>query len=297
MKILKPSVWLILLIGLGGCASEPPPEGMVLVPSGYFNMGTDLEDTDSHALSLGLDKPWYADETPERHIKLNDFYIDRFEVTNRLYYIFCQATGRKPPRHWGGMKYPEGQDSLPVTGVSFFDAAAYAQWSGKRLPYEKEWEKAARGEHGLVYPWGNRFDVAKANVSASSRVKAGRGLMPVGSFPEGASPYEAQDMIGNVWEWVWSYYLPYPESEYKSELYEKKFVVVRGLSYLSVGHFPKKEYRKVVALKARASYREKLSPLSRKIDVGFRCAKTKRSLWDRLFSSGGKKEEKVTGVL
>ena len=121
--------------------------------------------------------------------------------------------------------------------------------------------------------------------------------MPVGSFPEGASPYEAQDMIGNVWEWVWSYYLPYPESEYKSELYEKKFVVVRGLSYLSVGHFPKKEYRKVVALKARASYREKLSPLSRKIDVGFRCAKTKRSLWDLLSASGGKKEEKVTGVL
>lgn len=283
-----------------GCVSEAP-EGMIFIPSGYFNMGTDLEDADGHALSMGLDKPWYADETPERRIKLNDFYIDRFEVTNRLYYIFCQATDCKPPRRWGGMKYPEGQDDLPVTGVSFFDATAFAQWSGKRLPTEMEWEKAARGENGLVYPWGDRFDINKANISPSNRVKAGRGIMPVGSFADGASPYGVQDMIGNAWEWVWDYYLPYPESKYYSDLYKKKHVVVRGLSYLSVGHFPKKEYRKVVARKARASYREKLNPLSRKSDVGFRCAKSKPSMWDQLFSSGEKEKvgEKgeITGEL
>jgi formylglycine-generating enzyme required for sulfatase activity len=295
IRFLKTSAVICSIFGMVGCSSEPP-EGMVLVSSGYFNMGTDLTDDKGHALSMGLDKPWYSDESPERRIKLNDFYIDKFEVTNKKYYIFCQATDRKPPRHWGGMKYPDGQDDLPVTGVSFFDASDYAQWAGKRLPTEKEWEKAARGENGLLYPWGDVFDVEKANVSPSVRAKTGRGMKPVGSFAAGASPYGAQDMIGNAWEWVWDYYLPYPDSNFKTELFKKKYIVVRGLSYLGVGHFPKKEYMKVVALKSRASFREKLSPLSRKIDVGFRCAKSKPTKWQQLFPPEEKKDEKITGV-
>ncbi|MGV7221452.1 MAG: formylglycine-generating enzyme family protein [Nitrospinales bacterium] len=296
MKFLKTSAFFIFCAVFSGCSTEPP-EGMVLVSSGYFNMGTDLVDTNGHALSMGLDKPWFADESPERRINLKAFYIDKFEVTNKNYYIFCQATDCKSPRHWGGMKYPDGQDDLPVTGVSFFDAADYAHWSGKRLPTEMEWEKAARGENGLVYPWGDVFDVDKANVSPSIRAKTGRGIKPVGSFSSGASPYGAHDMVGNVWEWVWDYYLPYPDSTYKTELFKKKYVVVRGLSYLGVGHFPKKEYMKVVALKSRASFREKLNPLARKIDVGFRCAKSKPSLWEQMFPPEVKKDEKVTGVL
>ena len=116
-----------------GCNIEPPPEGMVLVSSGYFQMGTNRVDEDNQALSVGLKKPWFADETPERRIKLGSFYIDKFEVTNRQYYIYSQATDRPPPTQWQAMKYPEGQDDFPVTGVSFFDAAAYAQWARENV--------------------------------------------------------------------------------------------------------------------------------------------------------------------
>ncbi|MFQ5450863.1 MAG: formylglycine-generating enzyme family protein [Nitrospinaceae bacterium] len=246
---------------------------MVLIPGGEFTMGTDLTDRGNNALRLGLVKPWFADEFPEHRVYTKDFYIDRYEVTNREYYIFCQGTDHHPPRIWGGPKYPEGMGNYPVTFVNFFDAAAYAEWAGKRLPTEAEWEKAARGPRGFLYPWGNDFDREAANVSLSPKTKHGQGLHPAGSFPKGKSPYGLYDMIGNVWEWVWDYYLPYPGNNNPSADYGKKYVVVRGLSYLGVGHFSSKDYKKVVALKARASYREKLTPFARKKDVGFRCVK------------------------
>ncbi len=90
-------------------------------------------------------------------------------------------------------------------------------------------------------------------------------------------------MIGNAWEWVWEYYRAYSGSEYESEDFGKKYVVVRGLSYQGVGHFPMKEYKKVVALMARASYRQKMNPFVREKDVGFRCVKEKPPLWKKLF--------------
>lgn len=288
MSILKrwTGIVVFLLAGLGasGCG-EPTPPGMVLVPAGYFSMGSDEEDTEGHALSLGLDKPWYADETPQHRLHLDDFFIDRYEVTNKEYYIFTQATDRESPRTWRGPRYPEGEDQLPVHGVSFYDAAAYAEWAGKRLPSEAEWEKAARGETPRRYPWGDQFDINRANVSPSPRQKTGRGLQPVGSFPSGASPYGAEDMIGNVWEWVHDYYEPYPESTWHSKEYEDKKVVVRGMSYLGVGHFSKKDYTRVVAMKSRAAFREKLHPVIRRIDVGFRCANDRKGFFETYFGS------------
>ena len=90
-------------------------------------------------------------------------------------------------------------------------------------------------------------------------------------------------MVGNVWEWVWDYYLPYPKNQYESKDYGKKYVVLRGLSFMGVGHFNGNVYADVVEKKARASYREKMNPLSKKMDVGFRCAKDKLTLFESLF--------------
>ena len=273
----------LMLVGMTLSGCEFPPKGMVLVPGGNFTMGSDKVDTDQHALKVGLSKPWYADESPSLKLYLKDFYIDKYEVTRLQYYIFCQATDYKSPHIWGGEKFPDGTGNHPVSHVSFYDAAAYAEWAGKRLPTEAEWEKTARGPDHYIYPWGNEFDFSSANVSPSAKKKQGRGLKPVGSFPQGVSFYGTYDMVGNVWEWVWDYYLPYPNSTREWQEKEKKQLVVRGMSYLGVGHFPKEEYKKVVALKSRANYREHISPLLKKKDVGFRCAKDKLTLYEKFF--------------
>ena len=132
-------------------------------------MGTNNVDTDQHALRVGLDKPWYADESPSLSIYLKGFYIDKYEVTRLEYYIFCQATDYKPPRTWGGQKFPDGTGNFPVSYVNFYDAAAYAKWAGKRLPSEAEWEKTTRGPDNYIYPWGNEFEFSSANVSPSAK--------------------------------------------------------------------------------------------------------------------------------
>ncbi len=150
----------------------PPPEGMVFVPPGYFIMGSDDPATE-------------PDERPARRVFLPGFYIDRHEVTNRKYKTF------KP-----GHTYPPGADNLPVTKVLKSDAEAYARFVGKRLPTDAEWEKAARGTDGRAYPWGNEFSSQRCNAGTRGP------LLPVGTFPDGASPYGCLDMSGNAWEWI-----------------------------------------------------------------------------------------------
>jgi formylglycine-generating enzyme required for sulfatase activity len=176
---------------------------IVHVPAGEFIMGNEAGN---------------PDERPQRRVYLDAFEMDKYEVTNVQYRRFIQATGREAPQIWPGRyvqftdskisldwqsgTYPAGQATYPVVMVNWKDAAAYCAWAGKRLPTEAEWEKAARGTDGRRYPWGNTWDANKANTR-----EMGIGHpQPVGSYPAGASPYGALDMVGNVWEWVADFY-------------------------------------------------------------------------------------------
>ncbi|MCC7175518.1 MAG: protein kinase [Bryobacterales bacterium] len=124
------------------------------------------------------------------------FYIDRTEVTNRAYADFCLARQRPFPPG-----FPKDKPDYPVVNITIVDAREFARWAGKRLPAKNEWEHAARGDDGRAYPWGNTKDPSFANVADNSSLGSHE-LMPAGAFPQGASPYGALQMAGNVWEFV-----------------------------------------------------------------------------------------------
>ncbi len=275
---------LIVALGLAGlttaCAHAPmspvakQPPGMVLIPAGPFIMGTDQTDDASDAADYGLPYTLYDDATPSHPVSLPAYYIDRYEMTNAEYLQFIDGTeipGIGAPYNWIDNRPPEGMGNHPVAGINWYEAQFACLYFGKRLPTEAEWEKAARGTDGRIYPWGNTFDEAKANVAKGDRGK----LMPVGSFPEGASPYGVEDMIGNAWEWTKSWYRPYPGSPYESEKYGKLTKVIRGTSYADPGHFPDEAARRVVVgAMSRANYRFYYPPTAKSPDSGVRCAKS-----------------------
>jgi formylglycine-generating enzyme required for sulfatase activity/energy-coupling factor transporter ATP-binding protein EcfA2 len=183
---------------------------MVEVPGGEFTMG---------------DSTGAPDEGPAHVDSVGSFWIDKYLVTNAQYARFIKATGYRAPYYWRGDECPEGEEGLPVTHVSWYDAKAYANWVGKRLPTEAEWEKAARDVDSRRYPWGDKFETNHCNWFESS---SGGHLTPVGSFPLGISPFGVHDMAGNVWEWVEDWYQPYPGSLYQSEQFGQKCKVTRG---------------------------------------------------------------------
>lgn len=128
---------------------------------------------------------------------LPGFFIDVHPVSNADYARFVAATGHEPPQHWKDGEVPAELADHPVVFVTWKDAAAYASWAGKQLPTSQQWEKAARGTRGHVYPWGDQPTPAKCNV----RENGVGATTPVGRYQSGVSPYGVYDLCGNVWEW------------------------------------------------------------------------------------------------
>jgi len=200
---------------------------LVLVPAGPFLMGTQPEQVeaqvtttmawyeknrpDSTVKEAGV-RYWIERELPQHEVTLAAFRISKYPVTNEQYAQFVAATSHQPPEHWRSDTPPSELFNHPVVNVSWHDANAYCAWLSQqrgelvRLPTEAEWEKAARGIDGRIYPWGNEFDADRCNMFET---KIGM-TSAVGAFPSGNSPYGVADMAGNVLEWTSSQYRAYP---------------------------------------------------------------------------------------
>ncbi|HEX9996629.1 MAG TPA: SUMF1/EgtB/PvdO family nonheme iron enzyme [Abditibacterium sp.] len=231
----------------------PAPEGMVLVEAGEFWMGTN--DADRSNNNQRDNVPLTANDARPRHrAQTGAFWIDKTEVTCAQYQKFCEATGFPTPPDWVNGTFAAGKADFPVTRVNWYEATAYARWSGKRLPTEAEWEKAARGAEGRLYPWGNDWDPSRS-------VSSGDGPLAVGSRPTGASPYGALDMTGNVMEWTSSWFDGYPNSPTSQPDFGTKFKVARGGAWMGN------------PTGSMAWYRSVNQPRSRIEWIGFRCVK------------------------
>jgi len=223
-------------------ARQPPP-GMVSVRGGVFTMGSNDGDT-------------Y--ERPAHRVTVSPFYIDQYEVTCAEYARFLRETDHpRVPDGWAGRSCAPDSSRLPVTGVTWDDAVAYARWAGKRLPTEEEWEFAARGTDGRRYPWGEHWRAGLANADAEGASR--NSPVAVGQLG-GASPFEVFDMAGNVWEWTASPLAAYPGGQLRLSR-EGDFRVIRGGSWDS-----SKQY-------VTTSYRGYLARTEAKPTTGFRCAK------------------------
>jgi formylglycine-generating enzyme required for sulfatase activity len=210
----------------------------------------------------------FASEMPQRQVFISAFYMDETEVTNNEYRA-CAAAGFCDPPDAGSGTYsrsnyydqPANYGNYPVVYVSWGDARNYCAWAGKRLPTEAEWEKAARGTDGRIYPWGNTFDTNRANTED----RGTEIIMPVGQYPSGATPYGLLDMSGNVWEYVndWfdpDYYASAPDRDPpgpNASPFDEK--VLRSGSYANYQHYARVANRGSVTATSSTQFR------------GFRC--------------------------
>jgi len=228
------------------------PNQMVLIPAGEFTMGSDNR---------------LPDEGPQHVVNLKAFYIDIYEVTNLQYKKFNDATKRRSPTHFRNRTFPQGKADHPVIYVSWEDADAYCRWAGKRLPTDEEWEKAARGTDGRIFPWGDEFNVLNANTPLRwQQIGAFGDTTPVGAFAGGVSPYGVYDMSGNVWEWTASWYKAYPNNKVPSESYGERYKTLKGGSWFDCSFYN-------CGISAPVFNRAFFSIRTRNDSFGFRCAK------------------------
>ena len=273
------------------------PEGMVLIPAGEFQMGSNDEGTtddeqpphtrfDNFAReSCCPNEDHGFDELPRHTVYVDAFYMDTHEVTNAQYKKFVEANPQwqkdrisakyhdgKYLMDWNGNNYPSGKGNHPVAYVSWYAAMAYSKWAGKRLPTEAEWEYAARGGlGGKAYPWGDRFDHTKAHHNA----RVG-GTIAVGNYP--ANGYGLYDMTGNVSEWCLDNYDSdfYAKSPYRNPI-SGVAIDVRLNTYREVEWFYQPVVRGgsyITAVRhARVAFRGYGTPPLTNFHIGFRCVR------------------------
>ena len=238
---------------------------LIRIPAGDFLMGTDEADAQRIAQQYGWRATRFQDECPLHTVHLDSYYICEYPVTVAQYARYLEDTDEVPPQCWDDPRFKES--SQPVVGVAHYDAEAYASWAGLRLPTEAEWEKAARGNDGRRWPWGNEWDPNRANTRETG---VGRPT-PVDRYTDAGnvSPYGVCDMVGNVWEWCQDRYADdfYTFSPQANPICTKPTVhydahnVLRGGSWYSI------------AERARCAARYDRFPQMHRRHIGFRCAR------------------------
>lgn len=209
----------LILAQIGDPRINTQSPQMIEIPGSTVRIGLpsdELDKTMDDLADLNLDRRWILKEVPCHYIKLNDYNIAKYQVTNREYRDFLKdSKEQRIPRTWFLGRYPEETENHPVTGIQAEDADCYAAWLAKltgrkfRLPTEAEWEYAAAGPRSLRYPWGDIFLPDHANTAECGIFTT----TPIGMFALGASPFGCMDMAGNVEEFVSDNYSPYPGGE------------------------------------------------------------------------------------
>jgi iron(II)-dependent oxidoreductase len=251
-------------------ATKPPsqePAGMVKIPAGNFVFKVEgIEIEGSNDIGVDVQYPW--EDSPRRFhehsMQMKSFWIDTYPVTNAEFKKFLDATHYHPQddlnflRDWKDGSFPDGWDNKPVTWVSLEDARAYAGWAGKRLPHEWEWQYAAQGRDGRIYPWGNDWNANAVPVPDKGRNM--RGPDAVDAHPEGKSPFGVMDLVGNVWQWT---------EEFTDD--HTRAAILRGGEYYqpqgSMWYFPV-----TYKLNEHGKFLLAAPSLDRSGGIGFRCA-------------------------